>query len=72
MEMGFNNKNMKKNKKYLKIIKSIESARGRNNINWMNILRLALKIAPIEAKKILKNINLQDRKISQLLKKLEK
>ena len=72
MEMGFDNKNMKKNKKYLKIIKSIESARSKNNIHWMNILRLALKTAPIEAKKILKNINLQDKKISQLLKKLEK
>tara|TARA_B100001996_G_C18404938_1_gene494446 strand:+ start:76 stop:273 length:198 start_codon:yes stop_codon:yes gene_type:complete len=56
----------------LKIIKNIEKARSKNNINWMNILRLAMRSSPKETKKILKNINSQDEKISNLLKKIEK
>tara|TARA_Y100001958_G_C21121859_1_gene465730 strand:- start:183 stop:380 length:198 start_codon:yes stop_codon:yes gene_type:complete len=56
----------------LKIIKNIEKARSKNNVNWMNILRLAMRFAPKETKKILKNINSQDEKISNLLKKIEK
>jgi len=56
----------------LKIIKNIEKARSKNNINWMNILRLAMRFSPKETKKILKNINSQDEKISNLLKKIEK
>tara|TARA_B100000123_G_C25380706_1_gene275670 strand:+ start:210 stop:407 length:198 start_codon:yes stop_codon:yes gene_type:complete len=56
----------------LKIIKNIEKARSKNNVNWMNILRLAMRYSPKETKKILKNINSQDEKISNLLKKIEK
>ena len=59
-------------KKNLKIIKEIELARSKNNVNWMNILRLAMRFSPKETKKILKNINSQDEKISNLLKKIEK
>ena len=57
---------------YLKIIDQISSARKKNNVNWMNILRLAFKLAPKEAKKILKDINTQDKKISKLVEKLSK
>ena len=56
----------------LKIIKQIEKIRAKNNVNWMNILRLAFKLDPNEAKKIMKKINYDDKKISNLLKKLSK
>jgi len=59
-------------KKYLKIIDKIENIRGTNNINWMNILRIAFINAPEETKKIMKKINMHDHKISNLLKKLQK
>ena len=37
---------------YLKIIDEIEKVRTRNNVNWMDVLRLAFKHSPEEAKKI--------------------
>jgi len=52
------------------IIDEIEKVRSKNNINWMNILRLSLKHAPEDARKILSNINKADSRISQLIKKL--
>ena len=57
-------------KKYLKIIDQIEKVRTKNNVNWMDILRLAFKHAPAEASKLLKKVNKKDRKISSLLAKL--
>ncbi len=60
------------NLKYLKIISKIEKIRSKNNVNWMNILRLAFKLDPNSAKKIMKKINYDDKKISQLLNKLSK
>ena len=63
----------KKNTKYyLNIINQIEKVRSKNNINWMDVLRLAFKLSPNEAKKLVKKINIQDSKISNLLKKLSK
>jgi len=62
-----------KNKKiehYLKIIDEIEKVRTRNNVNWMDILRLAFTHAPEEAKKLMKKIDHQDNRISELVKKL--
>ncbi len=56
----------------LKIIKQIEKIRAKNNVNWMNILRLAFKLDPNEAKKIMKKINYDDKKISVLLNQLSK
>ena len=61
-----------KNNNYLKIIGKIEKIRSKNNVNWMNILRLAFKLDPKEAKKIMKKINYDDKKISNLLSKLGK
>lgn len=61
-----------KNNKYLKIIDEIEKVRGTNNINWMNILRIAFIHSPEETKKIMKKINSHDHKIYNLLKKLQK
>tara|TARA_A100001015_G_scaffold293499_1_gene370152 strand:+ start:99 stop:284 length:186 start_codon:yes stop_codon:yes gene_type:complete len=54
----------------LEIIDKIEQIRSKNNINWMNILRLAFKYAPDEAREIVSKINSDDRRISDLLKKL--
>ena len=69
MEMGDYYK-MKKNKKVNKIINKIESTRSKNNINWMDILRIAMKHSPKETQKALKKINNQDQKISKLLSKI--
>ena len=57
-------------KKYLKIIDKIEKVRTKNNSNWMDILRLALKSSPKRAIKIMMQINEKDKKISSLLSKL--
>ena len=62
---------IKENKRF-KIINKIEKIRSKNNTNWMDLLRLAFKYAPVEAKKLIKKINRDDKKISNLLKKLGK
>ena len=61
---------MKKN--YNKIINQIQRIRSKNNVNWMDILRLAFKLDPNKAKKIMKKINYDDKKISKLLSNLGK
>jgi hypothetical protein len=61
---------MKKN--YNKIINEIQKIRSKNNVNWMDILRLAFKLDPESSKKIMKKINYDDKKISNLLSKLGK
>ena len=59
-------------KHYLKIIDDIEKVRTRNNVNWMDILRLAFIHAPEDAKELMKKINTADDEISDLLKTLLK
>ena len=54
----------------LEIIDEIEKVRSKNNINWMNILRLAFKYSPDEARSIVSKINSDDKVIGDLLKKL--
>jgi hypothetical protein len=54
------------------IIDKIEKVRTSNNVNWMDILRLAFKNSPTEAKEIVGRINSQDNEISNLLLKLSK
>ncbi len=61
---------MKKKSSTIKIIDKIEKIRSKNNVNWMNILRLAFKLDPQSASKIMKKINYDDKKISKLLNKL--
>mgnify|MGYP001264391482 FL=1 len=63
---------MKKKLGGLKVIDKIESIRGKNNFNWMNILRLAYKNSPKEASKIMSKIYKDDQRISKLVKKLIK
>tara|TARA_Y100001958_G_C20818762_1_gene274615 strand:+ start:293 stop:496 length:204 start_codon:yes stop_codon:yes gene_type:complete len=57
---------------YLKTIDEIEKIRTKNNVNWMDVLRLAFKYAPNEAKDLMKKINQEDVRISELFKKLSK
>ena len=64
---------MKKKKiNYNKIFDNIEKIRSRNNKNWIDILRLAFKHSPNEAKKIFKQIVNKDKKLIKLAKDLHK
>lgn len=56
----------------LEIINKIQQIRSKNNINWMDILRLCLKENNKEAKKIIANINSHDSEISKLVEELSK
>jgi len=55
---------------YLKIIDEIEQVRSLNNVNWMDVLRLAFRHAPDEARELMEKINQEDDRISALFKQL--
>lgn len=55
---------------YLNIISKIEKVRKKNNVNWMNLLRIGFKYAPEETKKTMNKIYSDDVKIAKLLKEL--
>ena len=59
---------MKKN--YNKIINQIQKVRSKNNVNWMNLLKLAYSLDSKKTSNIMKKINYDDKKISKLIKKL--
>ena len=61
-----------KYKKALKLIEQIQFIGKRNNINWMDMLRLAFKHDPKNAAKIMSNIYSDDQKVSNIVKKLVK
>jgi len=63
-------KKIKKRINYLKIISQIESIRKKNNVNWMNILRIAFKYSPKATAKVMSKIYIDDQRISSLVKKL--
>ena len=63
---------MKNNLNNQKIIDKIEKIRSKNNVNWMDILRLAFKHDPKNASKIIKKIHTDDKRISSLDKNLVK
>jgi len=52
------------------IINEIEAVRSRNNVNWINLMRLAFRVAPHEAEEIFKNVNKDDGTIAALLNTL--
>ena len=54
----------------LEIIDEVEQVRTKNNVNWMDILRLAFKNAPGDARKLMGRVNEYDGRISQLLTEL--
>ena len=53
------------------IVKEIGNVRSRNNWLWMALLALALEGKPKKAKKILGEINKNDKEISKWLGKLQ-
>ena len=59
-------------KKSLKLIMQIQNIRKKNNVNWMDMLRLAFKHDPKGAAKIMANIYTDDQKVSNLVDKLSK
>jgi len=61
-----------KTKYYMSVISKIETVRKKNNVNWMNLLRIAFKCSPKQTAKIMSKIYLDDTKISKLVKKLSK
>ena len=63
-------KKKNKSKNYLKIISQIENIRKKNNVNWMDILRIGFKYNPKATAKVMSKIYLDDKKIGSLVKKL--
>ena len=61
---------LKPTKYYITIINEIETVRTKNNINWMDVLRIAFEGNPEKALRCMKKINSQDGQISRLMKKL--
>ncbi|MBA1339695.1 MAG: hypothetical protein FD544_000236 [Pelagibacterales bacterium] len=62
---------MKKNNNYEHIIKRIENIRKKNNVNWMDILRISMKYSPRETMNVMKKIHHTDNKISKLFNKFK-
>ena len=63
---------MVRNSKHKKIVNKIDLIKKKNNKNWMDLLRIALETNPKKAAKVLKKINTNDMKISNLMKKFNK
>jgi|TARA_Y100000816_G_C25593521_1_gene318500 hypothetical protein len=61
---------MKKN--YKKLINEIQKIRSKNNVNWMDLLKLSFELDPNKSSKIMKKINENDKNISKLLTSLSK
>ena len=59
-------------RKIKKIFSEIEKIRGKNNKNWMNLLRLSYDLKPKETIKIINQILNKDEKLISLAKKLKK
>ena len=59
-----------KSKNYLRIISQIENIRKKNNVNWMNILRIAFKYDPEATAIVMSKIYSDDKRIGTLVKKL--
>ena len=61
-----------KKQKALKLINQIQKIRKKNNVNWMDMLRLAFKHDPKNASKIMANIYSDDQRVSKIVKTLVK
>lgn len=59
-------------KHYNSLIDQIQNVRKRNNKNWMDLLRITFKYDSLAAKRIVKRIFNEDRRINKLVKKLTK
>lgn len=56
----------------LKLVNQIQRIRSKNNKNWMDLLKLALRLDFKNTSKILKYICKEDRLIANLAKKISK
>mgnify|MGYP001250075585 FL=1 len=66
---------MNKEKLYqanLKLINPIQKIRSKNNVNWMNIIKLAFRNESKATSKIMPSVYVDDKKTSSLVKKLTK
>jgi len=75
MLYSLNKKNkMNHNKKRIKratlLVNQIQKIRSKNNKNWMDLLRLGLKLDLNSTSKILRDIVKSDKKISQIAEKI--
>ena len=66
------NKIQKKINKGLSLVNQIQKIRAKNNKNWMDLLRLSLKLDFNLTSKILKEICKDDKRISNLAQKIYK
>ena len=66
------NRQMKKYKKSLSLVNKIQKIKTKNNNNWMDLLKLSLKLDPKKTSKILSEIYRFDQQISKIAKKLSK
>ena len=64
------NNNKKNVSRALKLLDKIEKIRSNNNKNWMDILRLSIKLDYKNTSNLIKEIYKQDTKISNLAKKI--
>ena len=65
----------KKTLKYfqsIKLVNQIQKIRSKNNVKWMDLLKLSLKLDPKTTSKILSEIYKFDQQISRIAKKLSK
>ena len=62
----------KKIKQGLKLVDQIQSIRSKNNKNWMDLLKLSLKLDFDKTSKIIKEICKDDKRISNLAQKINK
>ena len=67
-------KNKKKTmySKSVKLVNQIQNIRSKNNVKWMDLLKLSLKLDPKKTTKILSEIYKFDQQISKIAKKLSK
>lgn len=54
----------------MEIIDKIQYIRSQNNVNWMDILRLAFRDSPEEARHLMGKVNEYDGEIAALLRQL--
>ena len=59
-------------RKSITLLNKIEKIRSKNNRNWMDILRLAIKLDYKKTSKLIKQIYKYDTEISALAKKIYK
>ena len=57
---------------YNNLINKIQNTRKKNNKNWMDLMKIAFKYRPDEAKIVVKKIFSEDKKINKLIQKLVK